>query len=78
LATSIYFPFLSDASNSKNIARSRLLALFLLTALPTFFEVTKATSIVSFPPLKKATKEWLCHFSPLLYILLISLELLIL
>jgi len=71
-------PYFNNGANSKNTARSLLLALFLFTALPTFFEVTKATLIVSFPLVKKATKEWLCHFLSLLYILLNSLELLIL
>ena len=64
-ATKIYFPIKSLSSFSKKTALSRRRALFLVTAFPTFFEVTNAMSNVV-EGLKKATKEGVCHFLPLL------------
>jgi len=69
---------LSDDSNFRNKALNLLLALFRLTALPTFLEVTNATLRLLELPLKKVMKELLCHFLLLAYIRLKSLELLIL
>jgi len=72
--TKIYLPDLICFSYVVNKARILLLALFLKTAFPTFFEVTKAAFKFS-SELKKATNEVVCHFLPLLYSLLKSLEL---
>lgn len=73
-ATKIYFPVRTLFSYFKKAARRRLRALLRLTALPTLLEVTNPNSN-SFAGLKKATKEGVCHFLPLLYKELKSLEL---
>jgi len=70
----MYFPDIILFSYDKKTALNLLLALFRTTALPTFFEVTNAMFKFS-SGLKKATKEGVCHFLPLLYIRLKSLEL---
>jgi len=62
-------------SKVKHKALSFLFAFALFTAFPTFFEATNAISS-SLLEVKKATKECVCHFLPLLYNRLKSFELL--
>jgi hypothetical protein len=75
-ATNIYKPLLISSQNSKVIALSNLLLLFLITELPSFLLETKAKFFeLSFR--KKITKDGLWYCFPLWYIFWKSLGLFI-